>query len=143
MEKQNLRQQKGLAAVEFIVTIPVLLLIVVGMVEVGNALVKYNTLNKMVQSGVRYATSDIQGTSSYDQIADTTAIKNMVVYGESSSGGSSLLEGVGVDDVTVTHSSGYVTITLASSYTPVLLGLPDSSLYSVPLNASAVMRTAP
>ncbi|MGR5251142.1 TadE/TadG family type IV pilus assembly protein [Vibrio astriarenae] len=137
------RDQQGLAAVEFLVSIPVILLILVGMTELGNALIRYNTLNKMVQSGVRYATSDITGTATYDQVADHSQIKNMVVYGSRNGGGSAMVEGVTTSDVSVTHAGGYVTITVSHNYTPVLDAFPDSALFTIPLNASAVMRTAP
>ncbi|MGR5118537.1 TadE/TadG family type IV pilus assembly protein [Vibrio astriarenae] len=135
--------QKGLAAVEFLVSIPVILLILVGMTELGNALIRYNTLNKMAQSGIRYATSDIQGTATYDQVADHTAIKNMVVYGSTGGGSTSMVDGVTTGDVSVTHAGGYVTITISHNYTPVLGAFPQSGPFTIPLNASAVMRTAP
>ncbi|MGC9458681.1 TadE family protein, partial [Vibrio genomosp. F10] len=75
------RKQKGIAAVEFLITVPILVLIIGGVTEFGNALIDYNTLNKMARNGARYATTDVSGTSSYDHIADETEIKNMVVYG--------------------------------------------------------------
>ncbi|WP_245688337.1 pilus assembly protein [Vibrio sonorensis] len=106
-------------------------------------MIRYNTINKMVQNGVRYATTDITGTASYDTIADTTSIKNMVVYGKTSAGDTPMVDGMSTGDVTVTHTGGYVTITVSHNYTPILSILPFSSQFNVPLNASAVMRTAP
>ncbi|MDR9827444.1 pilus assembly protein [Vibrio sp. FNV 38] len=139
----SLGKQDGLAAVEFLISVPVILLILVGMTEIGNAMIRYNTLNKMAQSGIRYATTDIQGTATYDQVADHSAIKNMVVYGSTGGSGSAMVDGVTTGDVSVTHAGGYVTITISHNYTPVLGAFPQSLPFSIPLNASAVMRTAP
>ncbi|WP_394240372.1 TadE/TadG family type IV pilus assembly protein [Vibrio astriarenae] len=139
----RMKHSRGLAAIEFLAAVPALLLLLVGMSETGNALVLYNTMNKMVQNGIRYATTDIQGTATYDTIADEGEIKNLVVYGNIGGSGSSKIDGVTTNDVTVTHSGGYVTITIAHTYTPLFVNLPNSSSFSVPLSASAVMRTAP
>ncbi|WP_367987178.1 TadE/TadG family type IV pilus assembly protein [Vibrio sp. NTOU-M3] len=136
-------KQQGVAAVEFLITIPVLLTILIGITELGNALIRYNTLNKLVQNGVRYATSDITGTATFDQIANHDQIKNMVVYGKTTAGDSSLLSNLSTSDVTVTHANGYVTISASHSYSPILDAFPESLNFSFSLNASAVMRTAP
>jgi Flp pilus assembly protein TadG len=140
-----LKKQKGLAAVEFIVTIPTLLLILMAITEFGNAFIRYNTLNKMAQNGIRYATTEISGTSSYDQIADINAIKNIVVYGTTSvgDGSTAMIDGVTPSDVTVTHAGGYVTVTINHSYAPIMGNFKSDVNFAVPLNASAMMRTAP
>ncbi|MGD8109764.1 TadE/TadG family type IV pilus assembly protein [Vibrio sp. TRT 21S02] len=139
------RKEHGVAAVEFLITIPVLMVILVGITELGNALIRYNSINKLVQNGVRYATSDITGTATYDAIALPSEIKNMVVYGKptASTGDTPLLSGLTTADVFVVHDAGYVTITVNHTYTPLLNIIPDSVNFNVPLNASAVMRTAP
>jgi len=138
-------QQRGLAAVEFIIAIPTLLLVLMAITEFGNALIRYNTLNKMAQNGVRYATTDIAGSASYDQIADVSEIKNIVIYGHSSVGEGStpMVENVSTSDVAVNHSNGYVTITISHDYTPMMTAFNSDFNFTVPLNTSAMMRTAP
>ncbi|WCP67689.1 pilus assembly protein [Vibrio tubiashii] len=138
-------KQQGLAAVELIIAIPVLLFVLMAITEFGNALIRYNTLNKMVQNGIRYATTDIAGSASYDQIADISEIKNIVVYGHSSVGAGStpMVENVSTSDVAVTHTNGYVTITVSHNYTPVMTAFQSDYSFAIPLNASAMMRTAP
>ncbi|KHA60239.1 hypothetical protein NL53_11660 [Vibrio variabilis] len=139
------RKQKGLAAVEMIITIPVLLLILMAITEVGNAFIRYNTLNKMAQNGIRYATTEITGTASYDQIADVNAIKNIVVYGSSTvgDGAKAMVDGLTTSDVNVNHAGGYVTVTINHNYTPMMGSFRSGMNFSFPLNASAMMRTAP
>ncbi|ERB66225.1 pilus assembly protein [Vibrio coralliilyticus] len=137
------RTQKGLAAVEMLVAVPVLMMVLMSITEFGNAFIQYATLNKMAQSGIRYATAGVTGTATYDQIADVDEIKNMVVYGHTGSGSTSLMSGISASDVSVNHSSGYVTITINHTYTPLISGFSSSINFSVPLNASATMRTAP
>lgn len=139
------KKQHGLAAVEMIISIPVLLLVMMAITEFGNAFIRYNTLNKMVQNGVRYATTNISGSASYDQIADVGEIKNIVIYGHSSVGESStpMVEDVSTADVTVSHSNGYVTITISHEYTPMMMAFNPDFNFTVPLNSSAMMRTAP
>lgn len=138
-------KQQGLAAVEFIITIPVILLILIAITEVGNAFIRYNTLNKMVQNGIRYATTDITGTSSYDQIADVDKIKNIVVYGSTTigDGATAIVDGISTSDVSVTHASGYVTVTINHTYSPMMGAFSTDVNFAFPLNASAMMRTAP
>ncbi|OAJ92475.1 TadE/TadG family type IV pilus assembly protein [Vibrio bivalvicida] len=139
------RKQQGLAAVEFIIAIPTLLLVMMAITEFGNALIRYNTLNKMAQNGVRYATTDIAGSASYDQIADVSEIKNIVIYGHSSVGEGStpMVADVSTSDVSVSHNNGYVTITISHDYTPVMTAFHADFNFTVPLNTSAMMRTAP
>lgn len=138
-------RQQGLAAVEFIITIPVILLILIAITEVGNAFIRYNTLNKMVQNGIRYATTDITGTSSYDQIADVDKIKNIVVYGSTTigDGATAIVDGISTSDVSVIHASGYVTVTINHTYSPMMGAFSTDVNLAFPLNASAMMRTAP
>ncbi len=140
-----LQSQKGIAAVEFLIVLPLLLSVLLVITEFGQAFITFNTLNKLAQNGVRYATSDIQGTSSYDQIADVSKIKNIVVYGKTApaDGDSALVEGLSVDDVSVVHSSGYVTVSVDYSYSPISSLLPTSLDLNFPLDTSAVMRTLP
>ena len=137
--------QSGLAAVEMLIAVPVLMMILMSIAEFGNAFVQYTNLNKMAQSGIRYATSGVTGTSSYDQIADVDEIKNMVVYGKTSVGdsASSLMSGIDTSDVTVVHQNGYVTVTINHTYVPVITEFSSTLNFAVPLNASAMMRTAP
>ena len=47
------RGQRGIAAIEMVITLPVLLLLLVGMAELGRAFYQYNTLTKSIRAGIR------------------------------------------------------------------------------------------
>ncbi|MEF1254170.1 TadE/TadG family type IV pilus assembly protein [Vibrio sp. M260112] len=142
---RNHSRTTGLAAVEMLIVLPVLMMILMSITEFGNAFVQYTNLTKMAQSGIRYATAGVTGTSSYDQIADVDEIKNMVVYGKTvvGDGAVSLMSGIDTSDVTVLHENGYVTVTINHTYVPVITEFSSTLNFAVPLNASAMMRTAP
>lgn len=141
MMKRLMKKQAGLAAVEFIITVPLLLVLLGGIVEFGNAFVRYNTLSKTVQNGCRHAVTDIYGTSNSDSIALVADIKNMVVYGNKAGTGTPLLTTLTVDDVTVTHADKFVVVSASYDYVPLLNILPDALLANIVLSSSAVMRT--
>ncbi|MFG0888428.1 TadE/TadG family type IV pilus assembly protein [Vibrio sp. CJQ_6] len=141
MMKRLMKKQAGLAAVEFIITVPLLLVLLGGIVEFGNAFVRYNTLSKTVQNGCRYAVTDIYGTSNSDSIAQVADIKNMVVYGNKAGTGTPLLTTLTVDDVTVIHADKFVVVSASYDYVPLLNILPDALLANIVLSSSAVMRT--
>src|SRR5579859_2105127 len=48
------RHQRGLAMVEFAISVPVLLLLMFGTFEFGHFLIQYNTLNDAVRNAARY-----------------------------------------------------------------------------------------
>ena len=86
--------QQGIAAVEFILALPVLLILMAALSEIGSLFVQYNTLNKLVQNASRYAVSNIYGTATTDQIAPIADIKNVVLYGNDSGSGTLLLRNI-------------------------------------------------
>ncbi|MGL4827663.1 MAG: TadE/TadG family type IV pilus assembly protein [Vibrio sp.] len=135
--------QQGFAAVEMIATLPVILILLVGMLEIGHMYTQYNTLAKAVQNGARFAVNNVYGTISYDQIANEAEIKNMVLHGQVSGGSYTILNNLTVDDITVTHSGGWVTVTASYQYIPTFSKLPftDTEL-GFTFNASSVMRSA-
>ncbi|EKO3377010.1 pilus assembly protein [Vibrio fluvialis] len=139
--KRFVKKQKGLAAVEFIITVPLLLVLLGGIIEFGNAFVRYNTLSKLVQNGCRFAVTDIYGTASSDSIAEIADIKNMVVYGNKAGTGTALLTTLTTANVTVTHADKYVVVSASYTYVPLVNILPASLMNNIVLSASAVMRT--
>lgn len=142
MKRYITKTQSGLAAVEFILTLPVLILLMVGLSEIGNILIQYNTLNKSAQNGARYAVTQIYGTATYDQIAPESEIKNVVLYGSKSGGGSAVLSGLTVNDVSVSQNNSFVTITVSYDYVPFIATIPfTSTSLAINLSASSMMRT--
>ncbi|ENM5798108.1 pilus assembly protein [Vibrio mimicus] len=135
-------KQQGFAAIEMVVTLPVVLILLVGMLEVGHMFTQYNTLAKGVQNGARFAVNEVYGTISYDQIANEADIKNMVLHGQVAGGSYTILENLTADDITVTHSNGLVTVTASYVYVPTFTKIPytDTNL-GITFTASSVMRS--
>ncbi|KAB1455541.1 pilus assembly protein [Vibrio panuliri] len=143
------RTQRGLAALEFVIALPVLLMLAVLVIDIGRALIQYTQVNKALQNGVRYAVVDTYGTLDFGSIADESNIKNVVVYGTPSVAADpvQLLDYLGLDNVTLTiptPASKEVTLSASYTYTPFFSRLP---FRDTPLNftfdAAAKMRTAP
>lgn len=136
------KKQRGIAAVEFILVLPVLLILMVALSEIGSILVRYNTLNKLVQNGSRYAVTNIYGTATTDQIAPIDKIKNIVLYGDDNGGGIVAIDTLTADSITVTHNDNFVTVTISYDYIPFIDEIP---IFGIPLtitiSASSMMRT--
>ncbi|HDY7633009.1 TPA: pilus assembly protein [Vibrio vulnificus] len=140
--EMNNQKVRGFAAVEMVATLPVILLILVGVVEVGHMFTQYNTLAKGVQNGARFAVNDVYGTITYDQIANEADIKNMVLHGQVSGGSYAILDNLTADDITVTHNSGYVTVTASYTYVPSFSKIPYTNTeLGITFTASSVMRS--
>ena len=88
-------QQKGVAAVEFAILLPLLLLIVFGITEFGRALYAYNTLVKATRDAARYAMMQQPGGG-----ADAVT-KCLAVYGNTACSGNPLAPGLTIKAVSV------------------------------------------
>ena len=145
-------KQKGLAALEFIITLPVLLMLAILVIDVGHALIQYTQVNKALQNGVRYAVVDTYGTLDFGSIADEEKIKNIVVYGKPTISDSDpspepILDFLELENVSLvfpTPATKEVTLNASFTYTPFFSELPftDTSL-AFSFDAAAKMRTAP
>jgi len=82
-------RQRGLALVEFSLTIGVLLAIVFGITEFGRAIYQYNTLAKAARDAVRYLSTKAPGDA-----AAIAEARCMAVYGSPSCSGSPLVPGL-------------------------------------------------
>jgi Flp pilus assembly protein TadG len=102
------RRQRGLAMVEFVVTAPMLLLLLFGTVVFGEFLINYSTLNDGVRNAARYvagaASNGTDGTIVTGSTWSTLAAqgKNLAVYGNVNATGTPLLAGLTVGEITVT-----------------------------------------
>ncbi len=141
--------QEGLAALEFIICLPVLLMLAVLLIDVSRAFIQYTEINKALQNGVRYAVVDTYGTLDFSSIAEPEKIKNMVVYGKpvTTDADTKVVSFLNTSDVTITppsDSSKEVMISIIYPYEPIFSSLPftDSSL-KFEIGASSKMRTSP
>lgn len=135
-------KQKGLAAIEFVMMTPLLIVFMTICLELGNLLVEYQALNKAVRNGARYAVTAIYGTATTQQIAPTTEIQNVVVYGANVASGTAVLDGLLTENVSVSHNNDLVTVTASFDYVPTFATLPFlENDMSLNFSASAVMET--
>lgn len=138
----RMSHQQGFAVVEMVATLPMILILLVGMLEIGHMFTQYNTLAKGVQNGARFAVNDVYGTITYDQIANEADIKNMVLHGQVSGGSFTILDNLTADDITVTHSGGLVTVTASYTYVPAFTKIPYTNReLGITFTASSVMRS--
>jgi Flp pilus assembly protein TadG len=118
------RGQRGLAAVEFVVTAPFILLLLLGGAEVGRAFVHYATLSYSVRESARYISEHaINGTTG---VVALTAInmdraKNLAVYGNVLGLGTPKLPSYQTAHVQVQDAGGdNVRVTATYPYQPML-----------------------
>ena len=144
------RKQTGLAMIEMVVITPLLLLLLLGVSELGKALIQYNTLNKSVREGVReVASRALLGTTGTVLITPELAAdaRNLVVYGNVAGSGNARLPALSVDHVSVTDAGNDMVLVQANYpyvplFGPVLetFGYGDKPEMSVILTASSAMR---
>lgn len=143
--------QRGLATVELAIALPVLLLLMFAVAEFGRLLQQYDTLNKAVRDGARYAASvSAQGSTGFVTITPTIQadVANLVATGTVNGTGAPLLPGLSANDVSVspTGNNLYVEVSVTYTYEPLLgaslitFGLGNSTPLDVPLTAACVMR---
>ena len=139
-----LGDQRGLAAVEAVFVLPILVFLMMATAEVGRLIYTYNTLTKAVESGARYL-------SRYAGAAPAK-VQNIVVYGNDSPGGGArpLVPGLTLSNVTVqnyTTDTRFVEVNIVNfRYSPMFastlsfFGTGSGLNLAIPLNAGVVMR---
>ena len=95
-------RQRGLAAVELALLMPIFLLTAYATAELGRALYQFNILSKSVRDGAQYLAryGSVAGVMAPSGAQITTA-KNLVVYGSPVTG-TALLPDLKTSDVTIT-----------------------------------------
>lgn len=137
------KKQDGYAAVEFIATLPILLLLLVAVTEIARMMVDYNTLSKAVRVGARYASAQSDTSGCAVLLSQQDTIKQLVVNGSLSDGSTALLDDWTTGDVSITCDDNvFVTVTATYTFTPSLMStLPfTGTSLALPMNASTVMR---
>ena len=144
------KHQRGIAMVETVITLPVILFLVIACAEITNAFMDHNILTKSTRNAVRHlANTAIPGTTGVvDLQANIVAeVQNLLVFGNTAGTGSPILPGLATGNVQVSDlGTNNVQVTVTYPYTgilgntlPALIFGSDSSL-GMNLRATAVMR---
>ena len=144
------RLQHGVAIVEFTIVLPVLLLLLFGVTELGRAIVRYNTLTKATQDGARYAAAfALRGTTTVVNVDAQlrTEVRNVVIYGNQAGTGTPVLADLLPAQIEVVDAGGdQVRVDVSYPYQPVFgavlpnFGLGSSISTSFVMQASVSMR---
>jgi Flp pilus assembly protein TadG len=146
--RQTIGTQRGIAMVEFVIVLPILLMLVLATAEFGRAFMQYSTLTKSIRDAGRYAAANaLKGSTSVVQItaALSTATSNLVVYGNVAGTGTALLPGLTPGNVSLTSTTpGTVVVSATYAYAPIFSSLPLFALGSLStghaLSAAVTMR---
>lgn len=118
------RPQRGLAAVEFVITMPFVLFLLLGCAEVGRAFVHYATLTYTIRDATRFVTmNSVNGTTGVVQLGTTTITqaKNLAVYGNVAGTGSPRLPYYQTSHVAVENvGGGNIRVVATYPYQPML-----------------------
>jgi len=144
----NLNKQQGLAAIEFTLILPFLLLLIFSCAEFGRMLYQYNALNTSVRDASRYLSSNvIFGDNGSIVIKDSISqnTKNLIKFSQSSNA-TALFPNLDDDDISLSISGDFVIVTVNYNWQPIFsdtlstFGLGNNIDLSFPLVSSYTMR---
>ncbi|GEA61699.1 TadE/TadG family type IV pilus assembly protein [Vibrio comitans] len=140
----RVKKNKGLAAIEMLFVLPILLFLLGGIVELGRIFIHYTVLNKALQNSARSAVSETYGTERLSAIAADDYIQEFVVYGgQLGTDRTTILPGLKEDDISIdTSDTNYVKISANYKYSPIFTSIPIiGGDFEITMNASSLMRT--
>jgi len=134
------RRARGIAAVEFVISVPFLILATLVAAELGRAFIQYDTLSYAVRSGARYVSerATVAGVLNVSDKVKGEARK-LAVYGNVAGDGTACLPGlsaeeppeepseerpVGHIDVSSDAEAKNIKVTATYLYDPIFLRLP-------------------
>jgi len=148
--KHRARRERGVAMVEFMIVLPLILFLMFAITEIGRVMIRYNALTKSLQDGARHAAAyALLGTSGsvFVDGALDSEIRNLVVFGDAQGGTDPLLEGFTTGQVEITvPQPGWVRVEANYPYVPAMgsslpsFGFGSSPTLSFDLSASVSMR---
>jgi Flp pilus assembly protein TadG len=145
------RRQSGLAAVEFVLAAPVLLLLLFSSVEFGHYLIEYSTLSSAVRDATRYVAGQalsgqsgvlLQGSAWTTLVAEG---QNLAAYGNKAGTGTALLPSLSISQITVTQDAASNNVTVTATYPYQSLfgaSMPDFMGGSLATNFTLTISTA-
>lgn len=102
------RRSAGVAAVEFVIAVPILIFVMLAIAELGRAFVQYDTLSYSIRNSARYVSENsIVGTTGVVDVSGAVAgARNLAVYGTPGGGGQPVLPGFTTGHVSVLNAGG-------------------------------------
>ncbi|MEJ2762563.1 TadE/TadG family type IV pilus assembly protein [Photobacterium sp. MCCC 1A19761] len=143
------RSEHGLAMVEFTILLPLLLLILMSILELGRAFYTYTELEKLTRDCTRYLLNEISKdtTTTYALTQDQIdAASNLAVYGSVNGGSNAALPALNTDQISITQKSNHIQVEITYPYQPVLASIPsffstDAISLNFNMTSSYTMRT--
>lgn len=143
-------KQAGVATIEMVIVTPVLLLLILGVSELGKAFVQQNTLNKSVRDAARQVSSfALLGTTGTVLITPdlVTEARNLAVFGNIAGAGNPQLPAFAISHITVSDAGNNLVMVRADyPYIPIFgpvletFGIGTGPSLGITLTASVRMR---
>ncbi|PHQ16689.1 hypothetical protein CLH61_01550 [Marinobacter profundi] len=122
------KRQQGIAALEFLLTAPFLLLVVIAVSELGWAFHQYHTMTRAARDGARHLASHAINNSMGFIFLSSAVVQeasNLVVYGNTLGAGDPLLPGWSAGDISVSSPDpSHVTVNATYNYVPLVGQIP-------------------
>lgn len=124
------RRIAGVAAVEYVIVLPLVILLILATAEIGRGFIQYNALNKTLRDGARLGaqiTARNAGSTGIPQLApnDVVIIRNLVVFGNILGSGASVLPDLSVGNIDVQLVAGDLNVVANYSYQPLFASIPS------------------
>jgi hypothetical protein len=125
MQRGLMRDLRGVAIIEFVIALPLLLVLIMATAEFGRAMLQYNTLTQALRDGARYVSSNAMSGSSGTMALDglESAACNLVRFGNVGGSSAPLLPGT-VDCVLSQQGAEDFVLSAQYAYAPIFAALP-------------------
>lgn len=140
-------RSRGVAAVEFVIAVPLLLFMMLFAAEVGRAYIHYDKLSYAVRNGARFVSEHaIDGTTGVIDVGDVReAAQRLVVYGKVGGSTDSALPELKLGDIDVIDAGdNNIAVSATYAYRPMftkaLPGILSGSGLTVPMHVNVTMR---
>ncbi len=144
--KIQTKSQRGIAVIEFALILPVLMVLLLATAEFGRAFYQYNTLTKAIRDGARHLSDNSLNGAGVIELGGTTstAVKNLIVFGNSAGSGDALLEGFSTSDIMITTiDSKHLKVSASFSYTPIIAaGIPSFGTDSTTWDTNYIFQSS-
>lgn len=141
--------QKGIAVIEAVIVLPIVIFIILIVGELGNAILQYNTLTQAARDGARYIAGAAEANTGVIQLtqAKIEAAENLVLSGDIDAG-TPVLPDLSIDNISVEliPNSKNILVSVAYDYQPIffpniptIMGISGTG-GAFTMNAEIVMR---